>query len=177
MLAAVIKWLESTIKRNRENYHRQCELLEYERENLLEILERSREADNRIKNAIEARLDIINQFFKAHVTENYDTDKKALKDMEALFNDKVEFLRNTTLIVEGNNPHFISHLKQCGLTEQEIHFTCLYVIGLRGVHIGKYLQTTNIYNISSSIRKKLGIDEYKTNLDKLINDLYERCKE
>ena len=97
--------------------------------------------------------------------------------MEALFNDKGEFLKNTTLIVEGNNPQFIAHLKQRGLTEQEIHFTCLYVIGLRGVHIGKYLNTTNVYNISSSIRKKLGIDEYKTNLDKLINDLYERFKE
>ena len=177
LLAAVIRWLESTMKRNREKYHRQCELLEYEKENLLDILEKNRELDNRIGNAIEARLAIINQFFKAHVTENYDTDKKAIKEMEALFNDKGEFLKNTTLIVEGNNPQFIAHLKQRGLTEQEIHFTCLYVIGLRGVHIGKYLNTTNIYNISSSIRRKLGIDEYKTNLDKLINDLYERCRE
>ena len=177
LLLAVIRWLESAMKQNREKFQRQCELLEYEKENLLDILEKNRELDNRIGNAIEARLAIINQFFKAHVTENYDTDKKAIKEMEALFNDKGEFLKNTTLIVEGNNPQFIAHLKQRGLTEQEIHFTCLYVIGLRGVHIGKYLNTTNIYNISSSIRRKLGIDEYKTNLDKLINDLYERCRE
>ena len=176
LLLAVIRWLESAMKQNREKFQRQCELLEYEKENLLDILEKNRELDNRIGNAIEARLAIINQFFKAHVTENYDTDKKAIKAMEALFNDKGEFLKNTTLIVEGNNPQFIAHLKQRGLTEQEIQFTCLYVIGLRGVHIGKYLNTTNIYNISSSIRKKLEIDEYKTNLDKLINDLYERCK-
>ena len=177
LLVAVIRWLESAMKQNREKFQRQCELLEYEKENLLDILEKNRELDNRIGNAIEARLAIINQFFKAHVTENYDTDKKAIKEMEALFNDKGEFLKNTTLIVERKNPQFIAHLKQRGLTEQEIHFTCLYVIGLRGVHIGKYLQTTNIYNISSSIRRKLGIDEYKTNLDKLINDLYERFKE
>ena len=175
LLVAVIRWLESAMKQNREKFQRQCELLEYEKENLLDILEKNRELDNRIGNAIEARLAIINQFFKAHVTENYDTDKKAIKEMEALFNDKGEFLKNTTLIVERKNPQFIAHLKQRGLTEQEIHFTCLYVIGLRGVHIGKYLNTTNVYNISSSIRRKLGIDEYKTNLDKLINDLYERC--
>ena len=177
LLVAVIRWLESAMKQNREKFQRQCELLEYEKENLRDILEKNRELDNRIGNAIEARLAIINQFFKAHVTENYDTDKKAIKEMEALFNDKGEFLKNTTLIVEGKNPQFIAHLKQRGLTEQEIHFTCLYVIGLRGVHIRKYLNTSNVYNISSSIRRKLGIDEYKTNLDKLINDLYERFKE
>ena len=177
LLGAVISWLISVMKQNREKYKRQCEWLEYEKEGLLDILEKNRLQDNRIATAIEARLTIINQFFKGHITENYDIDKKAIKDMEALFDDRGVFLKDTALIIEGNNPQFIAHLKQCGLTDQEIHFTCLYVIGLRGVHIGKYLQTTNIYNISSSIRKKLGIDEYKTNLDKLINDLYERCRE
>ncbi len=175
LLAAVIKWLHTAMKQNKEKYQRQCELLEYEKENLLELLEKNRHPDSKIRNAIEGRLAIINQFFKAHITENYDLDKKAVREMESLFDNKRKFIEDTTLIIKGNNPQFIAHLKQNDLTEQEIHFTCLYIIGLRGVHIGKYLETTNIYNISSGIRKKLGIDEYKTNLDKLITELYENC--
>lgn len=175
LLAAVIKCLHTAMKQNKEKYQRQCELLEYEKENLLELLEKNRHPDSKIREAIEGRLAIINQFFKAHITENYDLDKKAVKEMEMLFDNKRKFIEDTTLIIKGNNPQFIAHLKQNDLTEQEIHFTCLYIIGLRGVHIGKYLETTNIYNISSGIRKKLGIDEYKTNLDKLITELYENC--
>ena len=163
------------MKQNKEKYQRQCELLEYEKENLLELLEKNRHPDSKIREAIEGRLAIINQFFKAHITENYDLDKKAVREMESLFDNKRKFIEDTTLIIKGNNPQFIAHLKQNDLTEQEIHFTCLYIIGLRGVHIGKYLETTNIYNISSGIRKKLGIDEYQTNLDKLITELYENC--
>ena len=175
LLIAVIRWLESAMKQNREKFQRQCELLEYEKENLLELLEKTRHPDSKIREAIEGRLAIINRFFKAHITENYDLDKKAVREMESLFDNKRKFIEDTTLIIKGNNPQFIAHLKQNDLTEQEIHFTCLYIIGLRGVHIGKYLETTNIYNISSGIRKKLGIDEYKTNLDKLITELYENC--
>ncbi len=175
LLAAVIKWLHTAMKQNKEKYQRQCELLEYEKENLLELLEKNRHPDSKIREAIEGRLAIINQFFKAHITENYDLDKKAVREMESLFDNKRKFIEDTTLIIKGNNPQFIAHLKQNDLTEQEIHFTCLYIIGLRGVHIGKYLETTNIYNISSGIRKKLGIDEYKTNLDKLLTELYENC--
>ena len=177
LLAAVIKWLHTAMKQNKEKYQRQCELLEYEKENLLELLEKNRHPDSKIREAIEGRLAIINQFFKAHITENYDLDKKAVREMESLFDNKRKFIEDTTLIIKGNNPQFIAHLKQNDLTEQEIHFTCLYIIGLRGVHIGKYLETTNIYNISSGIRKKLGIDEYKTNLDKLLTELYESCRE
>lgn len=174
---AIVLWLDSLMKRNRETYRRQCEMLEYEKENLSELLERNKEIDSNIRKAVEGRLGIINMFFKAHITEDYDIDKNAIKEMEMLFSDKEQFLKNTMLIIEGSRPKFIAHLRESALTEKEIYFACLYVIGLRGVHIGKYLKTTNIYNISSSIRKKLGIDEYKTNLDKLIKDLYENCKE
>ena len=72
------------------------------------------------------------------------------------------------LVIQGNYPAFIKYLQDKGLTEKEIDFCCLYTMGLKAVHIGQYLGTTNIYNISSSIRKKLGIDEYRTNLDKHI---------
>ena len=122
-------------------------------------------------NAIRNRLSILNGFFKAHISNNDQLHTSAIKEMEEVFENRSEFIRDTKLILTASYPQFIAKLEDCNMTDTEIMYCCLYAIGLKGTHIGKYLGTSNIYNISSSIRKKLGIDEYKTNIDKHIKEL------
>lgn len=50
------------------------------------------------------------------------------------------------------------------LTDTEINYVCLYALGLRGKEVGNFMQSRSHYNLSSQIRKKLGIDEHQTNL-------------
>ena len=55
------------------------------------------------------------------------------------------------------------------------HYVCLYAIGLRGKDVGAYMKMRSHVNISSAIRRKLGIDRHETNIGiyvrKLLRDL------
>ena len=64
----------------------------------------------------------------------------------------------------ATHPEFIKYLENKGLTEYELNYACLYALGLRGKEVGEYIKVKRHYNISSDIRKKLGIDEHDTNL-------------
>lgn len=60
-------------------------------------------------------------------------------------------------------PELESHLKAHGLTGREIDFCNLYLLGLRGNGIGRYLGLARHYTVSSGIRKKLGLGEHDAN--------------
>ena len=70
-----------------------------------------------------------------------------------------------------SHPQFIQYLETCGLTVYEIYICCLYAIGLRGKEVGEYTGLKRHYTISSDIRKKLGLSEHHTNLNKYIQSL------
>ena len=140
----------------------------------LEMSSVNSEITEQANNAIMNRMNILNDFFKAHVSDDCQLQTSAINEMEKIFENRYEFLRDTKLIFTASYPHFIAKLKECNMTETEIMYCCMYAIGLKGSHIGKYLGTSNIYNISSSIRRKLGLDEYKKNIDKHIRELLQK---
>ena len=170
-----IKVLEKKIaERESERYKMLYDNLLDEKNCFLEMSSVNSEMTEHANNAIMNRLSILNEFFKAHISDNFQLHTSAIKEMEKVLEDRQEFLRDTKLIFTAGYPHFIAKLEECNMTETEIMYCCLYAIGLKGSHIGKYLGTSNIYNISSSIRKKLGLDEYKKNIDKHIRELMQK---
>lgn len=78
---------------------------------------------------------------------------------------------STRLAFTASHPKFISYLERHRITTDEINYLCLYAIGLRGKEVGEYIQVKRHYNISSEIRKKLGIDEHETNIGLYIRRL------
>lgn len=73
-------------------------------------------------------------------------------------------MNSTRLAFKASHPAFITYLENHGLNENEINYLCLYAIGLKGKEVGAYIELRRHYNISSEIRKKLGIDEHETNI-------------
>lgn len=69
------------------------------------------------------------------------------------------------------HPKFIRHLESKGLTENEIEYCCLYVIGLKGKEIREYINRASHYNESSDIRAKLGLGKHDTNLSNYLKNL------
>ncbi len=181
VLAALSLWAIKLVKlrglekkiaeKERERYKMLYDNLLEEKSCLLEMVSNNSRINEHANNAIRNRLNILNGFFKAHISNNDQLYTSAIKEMEEVFENRIEFLRDTKLIFTASYPQFIAKLEDCNMTDTEIMYCCLYAIGLKGTHIGKYLGTSNIYNISSSIRKRLGIDEYKTNIDKHIKEL------
>ena len=126
------------------------------------------------KAVIKARLDVLNKVIISQITGTTSANKKAYEELELLLADKETFIESTRLTIEGNNPEFITALKQRGLTDEEINICCLYAIGLKGKDIKAYTSQPRHYNQSADIRHKLGLTESDTNLSIFIRDMLEK---
>ena len=126
------------------------------------------------KAVIKARLDVLNKVIISQITGTTSANKKAYEELELLLADKETFIESTRLTIEGNNPEFITSLKERGLTDEEINICCLYAIGLKGKDIKAYTSQPRHYNQSADIRHKLGLTESDTNLSIFIRDMLEK---
>ena len=145
--------------------------LESERDNLIEYKREQSELSKPIYDVINARLDMLNSLLAKEITNNDTYAKPYVKWIESIHQDKKKFMDSTRLAFTASHPKFISYLEQHRITTDEINYLCLYAIGLRGKEVGEYIQVKRHYNISSEIRKKLGIDEHETNIGLYIRRL------
>ena len=134
-----------------------------ERDALTKMIEDSSVKDE-TKAVIRERLEVLNKVIISHITDTSSANKKAFQELEALISDRDSFIESTRLTIEGNNPGFITALREAGLTDEEINICCLYVIGLKGKDIKTYTNQSRLYIQSAEIRHKLGLTENDTNL-------------
>ena len=144
-----------------------------ERDALTKMVEDSNVRDE-AKAVIKARLDVLNKVIISQITGTTSANKKAYEELESLLADKESFIESTRLTIEGNNPEFISALKQRGLSDEEIKICCLYAIGLKGKDIKAYTSQPRHYHHSADIRHKLGLTESDTNLSIFLRDMLEK---
>lgn len=181
LLLGIILWIRTRLKVNRmekaiaeqemERYRAMYEQMEEERDNLANLLAQNDELEPDVKTAVGKRLELLNKFFTAYITNNIEIDRKANKEMEELLANKDTFMVSTKLAFAGSHPKFIKYLEERGLTEWEINYCCLYALGLKGKEVGTYIRMRSHYNNSSEVREKLGINEHETNLGIYIRKL------
>ena len=138
--------------------------LENECANLNALINEHRISDSMIEQAVRERIEIINVLLANEISENESFSKAYSNHLEKIMADKNKFMNSNRLVFKALNPRFIEYMESHGMTETEINYACLYAIGLRGKEIGEFTQMKRHYNISSEIRKKLGITEHDTNL-------------
>ncbi|MBO5830855.1 MAG: tetratricopeptide repeat protein [Alistipes sp.] len=167
--------MEKTIAEQETEKYRLLYLqIEEERDNLTNLLAQSEEFAPEIKTAVVKRLELLNKFFTAFITNNSDIDRTASKEMEELLANKDTFMVSTKLAFAGSHPKFIKYLEEHNLSEQEIEICCLYAIGLKGKDIKAYTSQPRHYNQSADIRHKLGLTESDTNLSIFLRDMLEK---
>lgn len=154
-----------------ESYKLRYAQMEEERDYLNILLAQNKELAPEAQNAVAKRLELLNKFFTAYITDNSEIDLKASKEMEDLLKDKEKFMESTRLAYTVSHPKFIQYLEARGLTEWEINYCCLYALGLKGKEVGAYIKMRSHYNNSSEVREKLGITEHDTNLGIYIRKL------
>lgn len=151
-----------------ESMKRELGVLESEKEQITEILSEERKVANSIRIAMKNRLGVLNGLIAAKISSN-DKYSIAYKELEhTVENDKSSFLKSIQSTLEETNPQFMNLLHEKGLTEMEIKCVCLLALGLKASEIGRYLGTARHYNLSSSIRKKLGLDSKDMNIGQYI---------
>ena len=119
------------------------------------------------------RLSLINHLFAEH-TINGKKSKLIEEELLNYFNDKKRFFKDNRNAIYPLYPSFIERLEKTGLNDEEIEYCCLYVIGLSGKEISELMGTSSHYNLSSTIRKKLGLGPNDTNLSVYIRNLLKK---
>ena len=154
-----------------ERYRLLYEQMEYEKDNLSELLSHNNDLDNNIRHIIAKRIELLNKFFTVYITNNSEISRKVDKELDELLANKSLFMSSTRLAFAGSHPKFIKYLENHKLSEREIEYCCLYALGLNGKEVGSYIKMRSHFNISSDVRKKLGLVESDTNLGIYIRKL------
>lgn len=140
------------------------ETLENESESLKNLLEAQEELPAEVQKEIQVRIEMLNSLLAGYITSNEQYEKPYEKWVKELTDNTEEFMNSNRLAFQVSHPRFIQYFEEHDLTISEINYVCLYAIGLRGKEVGNYMKKRSHVNISSAIRKKLGIDKHETNI-------------
>ncbi|MDE5846634.1 MAG: hypothetical protein K2H71_04725 [Muribaculaceae bacterium] len=173
LLADKLESERAQLKLEAENLHLQIGQLEGEREQLKELLDKQDTLSEEARQLIRERIHLLNGLFAQAITNEDRYGKEFQKYVERIGKDKKKFQQSIGKVLEATHPEFMKHLRECGLTDRETDYVCLYAIGLRGKEIGNYLDLARHYNISSDVRRKLGLDSRGENLGPAIRNLME----
>lgn len=145
--------------------------LEDEFEQLKELRQSEVVMDEEARAVLDGRLELLNKFFKAYISENGEEEKMAYREIETLLSDRQGFAVSTRKAFEASRPEFIRFLLEHGLDDKEINYCCLYALGLKGGEVGRYMRDSRHYHVSSEIRSKLGLASNDTNLGLFLRNL------
>jgi Tfp pilus assembly protein PilO len=153
-----------------ENMKLRISQLESENEQL-KVLSEKDELPDDVKEVIKERISILNALFAANILDKEPAATAYVDLVKHEISDKKKFMNSNRLAFKVSHPMFIKYLEDHNLTEYEINYICLYAIGLKGKEVGNYMELRRHYNISSDIRRKLGINEHETNISIYIRKL------
>lgn len=143
-----------------------------EQESLRKMAEAYDLADE-MKTVIKQRLALLNKVITSYITDSPASNKEANEQIEFLVSDREAFLESTRKSFEAGHPRFMAYLRSCGLTDWEVNYCCLYLVGLNGKEIGEYINLKRHYTYGSVIRQKLGLSEHDRNLANHLKTLLE----
>lgn len=170
LLFQKIRRLRSEREKEKMEYEAELESVRSEIKQLKKI-RHDKTLEQSIRTAVEERLKVLNMFIMASISDSFST--KARDELAKLMENRNDFLESTRKSFMIAHPRFIEYLKKQQLNEWETGCCCLYAIGLNGAEISSYLDRKAIYNVSSSIRRKLGIPKGKTRIDTFLRQKLE----
>lgn len=150
-----------------ENLRHRIEGLEREVENLSDALN-SKELPTEVKMAIKKRVELLNSIIASEISKDHSHEKLYENWIKQTLPDIEGFMNSNRLAFTASHPEFIKFLEQHELTVDEINYVCLYAIGLKGTDVGRYMKRAGHINMSSAIRKKLGLTIHDTQIKRFI---------
>lgn len=160
-----------------ENLLHRVDSLENERESLSKLInttDSQQELPPEVQKAIKRRIEILNSLFANYITGDNHIETSIYELIRSTTDNVSDFMNNTRMAFQVSHPRFIQYLETHNLNTNEINYVCLYAIGLRGKDVGSYIKKSSHINISSAVRKKLGLEKHDTNLDKYIKNLLKK---
>lgn len=147
-----------------ENLSHRVESLKSECTSLKKLIDFHEDLPAEVRQTIKLRFEVLNELMSQYLTDNDLHEESITPWIKELTDNTENFMNSNRLAFQASHPRFIQYFEERGLTVSEINYVCLYAIGLKGKDVGKYLRKPSHVNISSTIRKKLGIDKHETNI-------------
>ncbi len=147
-----------------ENLAHRVELLESESESLKNLIDSHEELPAEVESVIQERIEMLNALLAGYITADDRYEKPYDDWVKQLTDDTEAFMNTNRMAFQASHPRFIRYFEEHDLTTDEINYVCLYALGLRGKEVGNYIKKRSHINVSSAIRRKLGIDRHETNL-------------
>ena len=114
---------------------------------------------------------LVSVIIYGRISENTESEIKNVVENKRLLLDNLRQYAALTY------PELEQYLTEHGLTEREIDFCNLYLLGLRGKEIGRYLGLARHYTVSSGIRRKLGLGERDVNIDAYLRQIIDMLRQ
>ena len=155
----------------KENLAYRIESLEDESNALKNIISSQKELPKDVQKVIQERIEMLNSLLASHITADEKYGLPYDKWINGLIENIDEFMNTNRMAFQVSHARFIKYLEEHDLTIDEINYVCLYALGLKGKDIGNYMKKPSHVNMSSDIRKKLGLDKHETNLGIYVRNL------
>ena len=156
-----------------DSLKQKSDILQRERDALEAAHRESEVMNEETRKIVGERLAVLDQVLLGHITSNPVDSKAANQSIQELLSNRDEFLLSTAQVFSASHPKFIAFLKEHHLTQWEVGYCCLFLMGLYSKDIEPHFSRASSNTNNNIIRNKLGLP---INGQKLKTYLLETCK-
>lgn len=156
-----------------DNLKQKSDVLQRERDALEAAHRESEVMNEETRKIVSERLALLDKVLLGHITSNPVDSKAANQSIQDLLSNRDEFLLSTAKVFSASHPKFIAFLKDHHLSQWEIGYCCLFLMGLYSKDIEPHFSRASSNTYNNIIRNKLGLP---INGQKLKTYLLDTCK-
>ena len=156
-------------RKQKERIGQLYDSLKEEYEQMNAVLQNNSSIQEEARGLLGQRVKSLAQFLSAGPPSSLD---KVADQLDSLTENRKELLETIGLLYAVYHPAFVNRLQACGLSNGEIGYCCLLILGFRTGEIGDVINRSSSYHISSAIRQKVGLGPNDTNLSIFLKNLF-----
>lgn len=160
-------------RKQRERIGQLYDSLKEEYEQMSAVLQNNSSIQEEARALLGKRVKSLAQFLSADPSSSLD---KVTDQLDSLTANRKELLETIGLLYAMYHPAFVNRLQACGLSNGELGYCCLLILGFRTGEIGDVINRSSSYHISSAIRQKVGLGPNDTNLSIFLKNLFKETE-
>ena len=170
LLLCSISFLELRRRRlQKEHVSRLYDSLKTEYEETKDLLLNNSNIQEEARVLLGQRVTSLASFLSTEPPSSLD---RVADQLDSLTNNRKELLETIGLLYAVYYPSFVNRLSDFGLSNAEIGYCCLLMLGFRTREIGDVINRSSTYHVSSTIRQKIGLGPNDTNLSIFLKNLF-----
>lgn len=160
-------------KKQKEHIGQLYDSLKEEYAQMSAVLQNNSSIQEEARALLGQRVKSLAQFLSVDPPSSLD---KVADQLDSLTENRKELLETIGLLYAVYHPAFVNRLQACGLSNGEIGYCCLLILGFRTGEIGDVINRSSSYHISSAIRQKVGLGPNDTNLSIFLKNLFKETE-